>query len=212
MHSARQLEMLELMGIDVWQLRKNTRSVQADSNTDSASNDMQIAETTAAEFVSTTSDSGPPGWVAVCNDLATADWLFVCETDQAGLEPGAVAGRLYDAVLGALQLSRGEVISVCSAHMVDTIAGIDTVPLESLLEKSFASHTPKVVVVLGESCAQALLKTKKALADLRTERYRYQGGQCVLLVSHSLHWLLDNPADKAELWADLRKASEIVNA
>jgi len=207
-HTTRQLEMLGLMGIDVWKLRSKASAGQPTLS------HPQVAEADITQYgaVDPADSSMAPSWGAVIDGPLNSDWLFICETDQGGLESATPSGRLYDAVLGAMSLKREDVTTVHCAPQANEIAGAEASSLELALQKLFAGHTPKVAMMLGEACAQGLLKTDKPLSKLRLEKYRYQGGECALVVSHGLARLLDQPLEKAELWKDLLKASALLNA
>ncbi|PKO47860.1 MAG: hypothetical protein CVU29_00295 [Betaproteobacteria bacterium HGW-Betaproteobacteria-22] len=70
----------------------------------------------------------------------------------------------------------------------------------------------KVIIVMGEAAANALLNQSMTLEDWRNAQKQqsltYQGTP-VVMTYHPLH-LLQNPLDKAGAWADLCRAKEIL--
>jgi hypothetical protein len=62
-----------------------------------------------------------------------------------------------------------------------------------------------MVVAMGESVAQALLKTQASLEDLRGKLHPL--GHAQLVVTYDLAHMLNKPLDKAKVWQDLCLAS-----
>lgn len=60
---------------------------------------------------------------------------------------------------------------------------------------------PKLLIVLGESTAQALLQCSETLANLRGKLHQFE--TVALVATHDLAHLLQASADKAEAWDDL---------
>lgn len=60
---------------------------------------------------------------------------------------------------------------------------------------------PKLLIVLGESTAQALLQCSETLANLRGKLHQFE--TVALVATHDLAHLLQVSADKAEAWDDL---------
>ncbi len=195
----RQLEILRLMGVDVWQLRHGQHSL-ADCPAAVADNpETAVGDRTPREALE---------WAARSAGNPDSEWLFVCQCDLAEVGDGLISGsarcQLYEALLFSLGLCLEDVftISVVRQEVID--AGKE--PLLPSLESFLARHQPRNFIVMGEQCAQALVKAEKPLAVLRNEKYRYPGSECILRATFSLDWLLEHPLDKAGLWQDLLKA------
>lgn len=65
---------------------------------------------------------------------------------------------------------------------------------------------PKVIVCLGATAAQNLLKTKEAVSKLRNAWYNYNTGTVNAKVRVTFHpaYLLRNPAEKTKVWDDMQ--------
>ncbi len=82
----------------------------------------------------------------------------------------------------------------------------------SFLERQIKIVRPKVVVALGKSAAQALLRTDLPISDLRTQIHEYEmhGVQMKLIATFHPAYLLRNPPAKKEAWKDLQLAMGIL--
>jgi len=138
-------------------------------------------------------------------------WLIVAdmppELDGRHGEPFAgEAGRLFEAMLRALQLQGGAV----PVHLMRTHRGVASGQPGSPrpVADGFAEAAPaaQVVLAMGPLAAQSLLQSAEPLGRLRGQPLRIAtpGWEDVpLLVTYHPAYLLRNPADKARAWADL---------
>ena len=138
-------------------------------------------------------------------------WLIVAdmppELDGRHGEPFAgEAGRLFEAMLRALQLQLGAV----PVHLMRTHRGVATGQPGSPrpIADGFAEAAPaaRVVLAMGPLAAQSLLQSVEPLGRLRGEpaRIALPGWEDVPVVAtYHPAYLLRNPADKARAWADL---------
>ncbi len=107
-------------------------------------------------------------------------WAFICETNlPADHMDIASQGILFNNILHALSIEK------TSKLQVENIVDIQA----------------KVIVALGESVSQTLLKTQKPLENLRGKLHAI--GHTQLLVTLDLAHLLNHPLDKAKVWQDL---------
>ncbi|MDR6853993.1 uracil-DNA glycosylase family protein [Variovorax guangxiensis] len=142
---------------------------------------------------------------------AGSGWLIVAdmppELDGRHGEPFAgEAGRLFEAMLRALQLHLGAV----PVHLMRTHRGVATGQPGSPrpIADGFAEAAPaaRVVLAMGPLAAQSLLQSAEPLGRLRGEpaRIAMPGWEDVpMVVTYHPAYLLRNPADKARAWADL---------
>lgn len=116
-------------------------------------------------------------------------------------------GKLFDNMLRAIGLSRGEVLlaSVCVRRPT-----IGRVPreLEQRLGEVTRHHlslaAPANLLVLGDAATRAVLATNVAAARERLHAFNHKDGTSTRVVaSHHPRVLLDRPACKAEAWKDL---------
>jgi uracil-DNA glycosylase family 4 len=142
---------------------------------------------------------------------AGSGWLIVAdmppELDGRHGEPFAgEAGRLFEAMLRALQLQLGAV----PVHLMRTHRGVASGQPGSPrpLADGFAEAAPaaQVVLAMGPLAAQSLLQSTEPLGRLRGQpvRIAMPGWEDVpVVVTYHPAYLLRNPADKARAWADL---------
>jgi DNA polymerase len=77
---------------------------------------------------------------------------------------------------------------------------------EPFLRRQLELIAPEVIVALGKFAAQALLRTKAPIGQLRGRWYDYHGVR--LMVTFHPAYLLRNPADKRVVWEDIRKVMQ----
>jgi uracil-DNA glycosylase len=126
------------------------------------------------------------------------------------------SGQLLDRMIVAMGLDRSKVfianIVKCRppenrAPEVEEVA--TCIPF---LERQIRLVRPKVVVALGKSAAQALLRTAAPIGDLRTQIHPFEmhGVQMQLIATFHPAYLLRNPPAKKEAWKDLQLAMGIL--
>jgi DNA polymerase len=148
-----------------------------------------------------------------------ADWMFVgeapgAEEDRQGLPFVGRAGRLLNAMLSAIGLTREQVyianVLKCRPPNNRDPQGVEVGRCEPYLHGQVAEIRPKIIVAMGRFAAQSLLKTTRPIGTLRGERYCYSDTDIPLVVTYHPAYLLRNPVDKRKAWDDLlfaRKAS-----
>ncbi len=146
-----------------------------------------------------------------------AHWLVVgeapdAEEDAAGEPFAGPAGLLLDAMLHALGLSRGQSgPPEGSAYVVNALKcrppgsrsprDQEVQRCSSYLHRQIELLQPRVLLAMGRSAAQALLRNDAPLGQLRG-RVHYLGDLPVV-VTYPPSYLLRNPGEKAKAWADL---------
>jgi len=145
-----------------------------------------------------------------------AEWLIVGEApgadeDRLGEPFVGQAGRLLDAMLAAIGLTRGENVYIANVLKSRPPRNRDPSPQEvaaclPYLERQIDLIQPKLVLALGRFAAQSLLVTDTAISRLRGQVHLYRG--IPLIVTYHPAYLLRNPADKARAWEDLLLAQE----
>lgn len=126
--------------------------------------------------------------------------------DRAALMEGA-AGRLLDAMLGAIGRDRGSVYLAPLAPGRPASGRIDRALAPSLavaLRRHVALAQPRLVLLLGEQPAAALLDQPFAAARGRLHILNHDGGTVRALATFHPRFLLEHPVCKADAWADLR--------
>jgi DNA polymerase len=140
-----------------------------------------------------------------------ADWLVVGEApgadeDAQGEPFVGQAGKLLDAMLGAIGLARGNNVYIANVLKSRPPGNRNPEPDEvaacmPYLLNQIALIRPKIIVALGRFAAQNLLQTDETIGRLRGQVHRFQG--IPLIVTYHPAYLLRNLPDKARAWEDL---------
>jgi DNA polymerase len=154
-----------------------------------------------------------------------AHWMVVGEApgeqeDLQGEPFVGPAGRLLDAMLAALDLTRAPAPPERQVYIANTLkcrppGNRNPQPDElarclPYLARQIALVQPRIVLALGRFAVQALLGSDEPIGRLRGRVHRYRG--LPLVVSYHPAYLLRQPADKAKAWDDLCLAVEVVEA
>ena len=143
-------------------------------------------------------------------------WLIVADMppglDGRHTEPFAGdAGRLFEAMLRALQLHTGVVpVQLMRTHR-GVASGQPGSPRPIAEGLPLPAVVPQVVLAMGPLAAQSLLQSAEPLGRLRGRpaRIALPGWEAIPLVAtYPPAYLLRNPADKARAWADLCLAAD----
>jgi DNA polymerase len=141
-----------------------------------------------------------------------ADWLVLAdgasESNELGESLAAQSAKLLDNMLLAMGLTRRDRVAV--GHLMpargseaDAVAAF-----EPAVRRQVERLRPKLLLVMGRACAQALLQTSEPLGRLRGRAHEYAGIPAI--VSYAPVYLLRNGADKAKAWADLCLARAVI--
>lgn len=146
-----------------------------------------------------------------------AAWLLVGEgpaesEDKQGEPFFGQSGRLLDNMLGAAGMARDDEVSI--AQILDGRPG--ATPHAELAaagqrELDLSEHVtlrrPRLIVVLGSTAAQSLLRTTTQIGKLRGVEHVYEG--IPVVVTYHPAYLLRTLTDKARAWEDLCLARKI---
>ncbi|NOZ10280.1 MAG: uracil-DNA glycosylase [Gammaproteobacteria bacterium] len=150
-----------------------------------------------------------------------ADWLFVgeapgAEEDRRGEPFVGRAGQLLNAMLFALNLKREQVyianVLKCRPPANRDPAGKEVQHCEPYLLRQVELIQPRIIVALGRFAAQSLLKTTDPISRLRGRSHQYADTGIPLVVSYHPAYLLRSPIDKKKAWADLCLAQSLLGA
>ncbi|HJW01695.1 MAG TPA: uracil-DNA glycosylase [Azospira sp.] len=143
------------------------------------------------------------------------DWMFIGEgpgadEDDQGEPFVGQAGKLLDAMLGAIDLARGRGVYIgnavkCRPPGNRTPEAGEMATCKPYLERQIALLQPKLIVLLGRAAVQTILASDRPLASLRGRRHEYNlNGQAIpVVVTYHPAYLLRNLPDKALAWEDL---------
>lgn len=116
------------------------------------------------------------------------------------------AGQLLNKIIEAMGLKREDVyicnVVKCRPPENRTPEPDEMATCEQFLFKQIRSIEPGVVVCLGSTAAQSILKTKQSLGSLRGKFHQY--GKAKLIVTYHPAALLRNPNFKKPLWEDMQ--------
>ncbi len=116
------------------------------------------------------------------------------------------AGQLLNKIIEAMGLKRSDVYisNIVKSRPPDnrTPTPEEMAAWEPYLFQELRTIEPEVVVCLGSTAAQSILKTKMSLGSLRGKFHRY--GKLKIMVTYHPAALLRNPAYKKPLWEDMQ--------
>jgi len=153
-----------------------------------------------------------------------ADWLFVgegpgAEEDARGEPFVGPAGKLLDAMLAAIDLTRGEDVYIanavkCRPPSNRTPEAAEMAACAPYLKRQIALLQPRLIVLLGRAAVHALLGEEGSLASLRGKPLAYRDGEREIPVVVTYHpaYLLRTLPDKAKSWEDLCRARALMRS
>ncbi|WP_249364019.1 uracil-DNA glycosylase, partial [Bordetella trematum] len=159
---------------------------------------------------------------AVFGDGAqTARWMVVGEApgqeeDRSGLPFVGRSGRLLDAMLAAVGMSRERDVFIANVIKCRPPGNRNPKPEEiaacgPYLMRQITLLRPERILVLGRFAAQTLLGVDASIANLRGRLHQLKaddGREIPVVVSYHPAYLLRSPGEKARAWQDLRLAAK----
>jgi DNA polymerase len=149
-----------------------------------------------------------------------AQWMIVgeapgAEEDARGEPFVGQAGRLLDAMLAALKLSRAHNVYIANVLKCRPPGNRNPEPSEVAqcgphLARQVEIIKPRLILAMGRFAAQTLLNTEASIAGLRGRVHDYKG--VPLIVTYHPAYLLRNLPDKAKAWEDLVFARRTLNS
>ena len=147
-----------------------------------------------------------------------ADWLIVGEApgadeDAKGEPFVGQAGKLLDAMLAAIDLTRGRNVYIANVLKSRPPGNRNPAPKEiaaclPYLQRQIELIQPRIIFAVGRFAAQALLDTEEPIGRLRGRVHHYR--DIPVVVSYHPAYLLRSPAEKAKSWEDLCLARRVV--
>lgn len=130
------------------------------------------------------------------------------DEDAQGLPFVGRAGQLLNNMIGAMGLGREEVyianVVKCRPPQNRTPEPGEANTCSPFLFRQIDVVRPQVIVALGSTAATYLLGQRQPLAGLRGRIHPFRGAQ--LIVTYHPAYLLRDPRQKKEAWADLQIA------
>jgi uracil-DNA glycosylase family 4 len=152
-----------------------------------------------------------------------AHWMIVGEApgeqeDKQGEPFVGASGQLLDHMLHAVGLSRqdgppDQQVFIANALKCRPPANRNPLPqemaqCEPYLLRQVALVQPKLILAMGRFAVQSLLQSSEPIGKLRGRVHTYAG--VPLIVTYHPAYLLRSPGDKAQAWADLCLAREVL--
>ena len=136
------------------------------------------------------------------------------EEDKRGEPFVGRAGQLLTKIIEAIGLSRDQVyianVIKCRPPNNRNPEPDEVASCEPFLFRQIDVIQPLVIVPLGKFAAQCLLKTTDPITKLRGRQFDYRGR--VLIPTFHPAYLLRNPSAKREVWEDMKKVRDILQA
>jgi len=140
-----------------------------------------------------------------------ADWLLVgeapgAEEDQQGEPFVGQAGKLLDAMLYAIGLTRGTNVYIanvlkCRPPGNRNPDAAEVAQCSPHLARQVELIQPRLILAMGRFAVQTLLSTDASISSLRGKVHAYRG--VPLIVTYHPAYLLRTLPDKAKAWQDL---------
>jgi uracil-DNA glycosylase family 4 len=124
------------------------------------------------------------------------------------------AGQLLNKIIEAIGLKREDVfignINRCRPPGNRTPTALEAATCKPFLLREIAVVRPEIIVVLGNTAMKNLLDTKEGITKLRGQFLDYKG----IKVMPTFHpaYLLRDPSKKREVWEDMKKVRDYLNA
>lgn len=154
-----------------------------------------------------------------------AHWMIVGEApgeeeDRQGEPFVGRSGQLLDRMLQAVGLSRSEAAPEKQPFIANVIKcrppgnrnplPEEVAQCEPFLLRQVQLVQPRVILAMGRSAVDAMLKSSEPIGKLRGRVHDYAG--VPVIVTYHPAYLLRNPAHKAMAWDDLCLAREVLAA
>lgn len=150
-----------------------------------------------------------------------ADWLIIGDKpsesdDLQGNVFSDQSGNLLTAMLKAIGLTRQQVYIANTLKCIppnnrEPEAG-ESETCFQYLQQQIELIKPKLILVVGQSAAQRLLKTHSNMARLRQKVHNLEGVNIPVVVTYHPAYLLNMPTDKEKAWQDLLLAKKTISA
>lgn len=235
---SRQLQYLQAMGIQAWELRLSAAELPAvepatmDATEMVALPDEVAGQTAVSGFDWEMLQAG----VEACTLCGlhgsrtrtvfgvgnrNADWLLIGEApgrdeDQQGEPFVGRAGQLLNAMLLAIGLQREQVyianILKCRPPNNRDPGPQEVVCCEPYLMRQIDLIQPGLILALGRIAAQNLLNTETPIGKLRGRVHQFRDTGIPLIATYHPAYLLRSPLEKRKTWQDLQLAVETLQS
>ena len=152
--------------------------------------------------------------VYACGNL-NADWLIVGESPETSEElqnqPFTTdSGVLLSNMLKSIGLQKPRedayLINVLKQASSENDLEESKLKLNRLLHETIVAIKPKMILIVGQICAQNLLQSSEPLVRLRSKPHTLPDSEFAVVVTYYPSYLLSKPIDKRKAWDDLKLA------
>jgi DNA polymerase len=210
-----QRRILEDMGIDVWLPKATAEMASADAGVEWTTLQHEVESCQRCQL------SNGRTQVVFGSGDSDADVMLIgeapgAEEDRQGLPFVGKAGKLLDAMLFAIGLSRDRVF-ICNVVKCRPPNNRNPQPDEikacaPYLGAQIEYVNPRVILALGKVAAHRLLQTEAPVYKMREESKLLPGSNTPVVVTYHPASLLRNPEQKAQSWQDLRKVRQLLES
>jgi uracil-DNA glycosylase len=157
-------------------------------------------------------DAGSPDRRIVANGVADADLMIITDMPEVGdhdvghLFSGPL-GRLFDAMLAAIGRDRHSVyiVPLCPGRTATgQISKTAMVRLSEIARHHIALVVPKRLWLLGSTASRAILGMDDVASAGNLHDFNHATVKVPTVASFAPRFLLENPAQKAKVWADMQ--------
>ena len=136
------------------------------------------------------------------------------DEDQQGEPFVGRAGQLLTKIIEAIGMTREQVyianLIKCRPPGNRNPEPDEVATCEPFLFEQLGIIQPRIVVALGKFAAQSLLRTTEPITKLRGRVFEWRGAS--LIPTFHPAYLLRNPPAKREVWEDMKKVRELLQA
>lgn len=132
------------------------------------------------------------------------------QEDEQGLPFVGKAGQLLDNIIDNCKIPRGLIyitnIIKCRPPNNRKPTEIECNSCEPFLKLQLKIINPTIIVCLGATAANNILKNNNSISSLRGEWFSYKDGSlnCSVLCTYHPSYLLRNPRAKKDVWEDMQ--------
>ncbi len=157
-------------------------------------------------------EAGPPARRIVAAGDPAAKLMIMIDMPDANdhLAGHLLSGEtavLFDSMLAAIGLDRGSIYltALCPARPATAMIASDSLPrLTEIARKHVALAAPKRLWLLGSAVSRAMLGVDDIATDRSLRDFKYETVKVPTVTSFAPRFLLQNPAQKASVWADMQ--------
>jgi uracil-DNA glycosylase family 4 len=124
------------------------------------------------------------------------------------------AGQLLTKIIEAIGLSRSDVyianVIKCRPPQNRNPEPDEVAQCEPFLFRQIDTIKPRVIVALGKFAAQSLLQTAESITRIRGREFAYR--DAILIPTYHPAYLLRNPSAKRDVWEDMKRVKQLLDA